>query len=88
MNTTLAIALIIPWVFWGVLMGLLIYAGRSWINVLLFPAGITVLLLAIASLSSVREAFWSSLVLHLFLLVFFVGSYTAFLLKERKKKRL
>jgi hypothetical protein len=88
MNTTLAIALIIPWVFWGVLMGLLIVAGRSWINVLLFPAGITVLLLAIASLSSVREAFWSSLVLHLFLLVFFVGSYIAFLLRERKKKRL
>ncbi len=84
MNTTLIIALIIPWAFWGVLMGLLIMAGRSWINMLLFPVGITILILAIAGLSSVQEAFWASLILHIFLLVFFIGSYILFILKQRK----
>jgi TRAP-type C4-dicarboxylate transport system permease large subunit len=68
-------------------MGLLIAAGRSWINMLLIPAGITVVILAVASLSSVRDAFWASLILHLFLLVFFLGSYISFVLRERKKKR-
>jgi len=87
MSTTLVIALVVPWVFWGVVMGLLIAAERSWINMLLIPVGITVVILAVASLSSVREAFWASLILHLFLLVFFLGSYVSFVLRERKKKR-
>ena len=54
---------------------------------LLIPVGITVVILAIASLSSIREAFWVSLILHLFLLVFFLRSYISFVLGERKKKR-
>ncbi len=86
MSITLAVALVVPWVFWGVLMGLLIAAGRSWINMLLIPVGITVVILAVANLSSVREAFWASLILHLFLFVFFLGSYLFFMLSERKKK--
>ncbi len=86
MNATLVVALVVPWIFWGVLMGLLITGGRSWINMLLIPVGITVVILAIASLSSVRDAFWASLILHLFLLVFFLGSYVSFVLMERKKK--
>ena len=86
-STILAVALVVPWVFWGVLMGLLFTAGRSWINMLLIPAGITVVILAAASLSSAREAFWASLILHLFLLVFFLGSYVSFVLRERKNKR-
>ena len=87
MSTTLVIALVVPWVFWGVVMGLLIAAGRSWINMLLIPVGITVVLLAIASVSSVRVTFWASFILHLFLLVFFLGSFVFFVLSERKKKR-
>jgi hypothetical protein len=86
MSITLAVAWVVPWVFWGVLMGLLIAAGRSWINMLLIPVGITVVILAVANLSSVREAFWASLILHLFLFVFFLGSYLSFMLSERKKK--
>jgi hypothetical protein len=87
MSTTLVVALVVPWVFWGVMMGLLIAAGRSWINMLLIPAGITVVILVVASLSSVRDAFWASLILHLFLFVFFIGSYVSFVFRERKKKR-
>jgi hypothetical protein len=87
MSTTLVVALVVPWVFWGVMMGLLIAAGRSWINMLLIPAGITVVILVVASLSSVRDAFWASLILHLFLFVFFLGSYVSFVFRERKKKR-
>ena len=87
MSTTLAVALVIPWVFWGILMGLLIAGGRSWINMLLIPAGITVVILAIASVVSAREVFWASLILHLFLLVLFLGSYVSFVLRERKKTR-
>ena len=87
MSSTLAVALVIPWVLWGVLAGLLAIAGRSWINVLLIPVGITVLILLIASVSSVWDAFWVSLILHLFLLVYFLGSYISFVLRERKKKR-
>jgi hypothetical protein len=86
MSTTLAVALVIPWVFWGVLAGLLVIAGRSWINVLLIPVGITVLILLIASVSSVWDALWISLILHLFLLVYFLGSYISFVLRERKKR--
>lgn len=86
MNTTLAVALVIPWVFWGIFMGLLIAAGRSWINMLVIPAGITVVILAVSILSSVREAFWASLILHLFLLFYFLKSYVSFVLRERKKK--
>ena len=88
MSAALAIALVIPWLFWGVLIGLLIYAGRSWINILLVPGLITVVILAVASLSSVQDAFWSSLVLYLLLLVFFLASYISFVLGERKKKGL
>ena len=87
MSTTLVVALVVPWVFWGVMMGLLIAAGRSWINMLLIPAGITVVILVVASLSSVRDAVWASLILHLFLFVFFLGSYVSFVFRERKKKR-
>jgi hypothetical protein len=87
MSTTLVVALVVPWIFWGVMMGLLIAAGRSWINMLLIPAGITVVILVVASLSSVRDAFWASLILHLFLFVFFLGSYVSFVFRERKKKR-
>jgi hypothetical protein len=87
MSTTLVVALVVPWVFWGVMMGLLIAAGRSWINMLLIPAGITVVILVVASLSSVRDAFWASLILHLFLFIFFLGSYVSFVFRERKKKR-
>jgi len=87
MSTTLVVALVVPWIFWGVMMGLLIAAGRSWINMLLIPASITVALLVVASLSSVRDAFWASLILHLFLFVFFLGSYVSFVFRERKKKR-
>ena len=87
MSTTLVVALVVPWVFWGVMMGLLIAAGRSWINMLLIPAGITVVILIVASLSSVRDAFWASLILHLFLFVFFLVSYVSFVFRERKKKR-
>ena len=87
MSTTLVVALVVPWVFWGVMMGLLIAAGRSWINMLLIPAGITVVILVVASLSSVRDAFWASVILHLFLFVFFLGSYVSFVFRERKKKR-
>ena len=86
MGSTLAIALVVPWLFWGVLIGLLIYAGRSWVNVLLVPGLITVVILAIARLSSVQDAFWSSLVLHLFLLAFFLWSYIAFVFRERRRK--
>ena len=86
MSTTLAVALVIPWVFWGILMGLLIAAGRSWLNLLQFPVCITVLILIVASVSSVRGAFWTSLILHFFLLVFFLGSYLCFMLGERKNK--
>ena len=86
MSTTLVVALVVPWVFWGVMMGLLIAAGRSWINMLLIPAGITVVILVVASLSSVRDAFWASVILHLFLFVFFLGSYVSFVFRERKKK--
>jgi len=86
LSTALAVALAVPWVFWGVLMGLLIASGRSWINMLLIPAGITVVILTIASLSSVRDAFWASLILHIFLLIYFLGSYTSFVIRERKKK--
>lgn len=86
MSATLVVALVIPWVFWGVLMGLLIAGRRSWINVLLIPVGINVVILAIAGISSVRGAFWASVILHLFLLIFYVGSYLSFVLRERKKK--
>jgi cbb3-type cytochrome oxidase subunit 3 len=54
---------------------------------LLIPAGITVVILAVASLSTDREAFWASFILHLFLLIFFLGSFVSFVLRERKKKR-
>ena len=87
MSTTLIFALVIPWVFWGILMGLLFATGRSWVNMLLIPAGITVLILAVASFSTDREAFWTSLILHLFLFVLFLGSFVSFVLGERKKKR-
>ena len=83
----MAVALVIPWVFWGILIGLLIAGGRSWINMLLIPAGITVVILVIASFVSVRDAFWVSLILHLFLLVLFLGSYVSFVFRERKKTR-
>lgn len=86
MTTTLAVALLIPWVFWGVIMGLLFRSGSSWINLLLIPVGITVVILAVAGFSSDRDAFWTSLFLHVFLLVYLPGSYISFMLRERKKK--
>jgi hypothetical protein len=85
MSTTLVAALVIPWVFWGVLIGLLIAGGRSWTNMLFIPVGITVPILII-SIISVRGAFWASLILHFILLVYFLGSYVSFVLRERKKR--
>ena len=84
MNMTLLVALIIPWVFWSLLTGFLIAAGRSWINMLLIPTCITVVILAIAGLSSIQSAFRTSLILHAFLFVFLLGSYIAFVLRERQ----
>ena len=84
MNTTLVIALLIPWVFWGVLIGFLIVGKRSWIGILLIPVGATVTILIIA-IVSVQEAFWASLILHFILFVYFLVSYTSFMLGERKK---
>jgi hypothetical protein len=84
MNSLLVVALALPWIFWGIFAGLLIVAGRSWINMLLIPAFSTALILAVAGLSSIRGAFWTSLVLHLVLLVFFLGSYVAFVIREQK----
>jgi hypothetical protein len=86
MSITLAVALTIPWVFWGVLAGMLAYARRSWINMLLIPVAITVVLLLVAAIASARDAFWASLVLHLVLLVYFLWSYTSFVRRERAKK--
>ncbi len=85
MSMSQLLALIIPWLFWGILMGLLIVAGRSWINMLIFPVGITILILATAGLASDQQAFWASLILHILLLLFFTGSYILFLLKARNK---
>lgn len=85
MSANLVVALVIPWLFWGTVIGLLIAGGRSWINILLIPAVFTVVILLIARFASDQEAFWSSLILHIFLLVFFVGSYVSFVLRQRKK---
>ena len=51
---------------------------------LLIPAGFTIVILAIAKLSSANNAFWASFIVHLFLLVYFLKSYISFRLKERK----
>lgn len=87
MNITLVSALLIPWVFWGVLMGLLFAAGRSWINMLLIPVGLSVVLLLTADITSDRSVFWASLVLHGVLLIIFLWSYLSFMIGERKNKR-
>jgi len=87
MDTALTVALLVPWIFWGILTGLLIVGRRSWINMLLIPTGITILIFTIASLSSTKEALWASITLHLFLLVLFIVSYISFALKEQKKKK-
>ena len=84
MSTTLVIALLIPWVFWGALMGLLFVAGRSWINFLIFPVVLTVMLLFIANLTSVGSVFRASLILHGTLLVFIFWSYVSFVVKVRR----
>ena len=73
MYMMLAVALVVPWIFWGILTGILIATGRSWMYMLLIPACITAVIQAIAGLSSIRNAFWISLVLHLILLVIFTG---------------
>jgi len=86
MNTDLIWALAIPWVFWGILMVLLLMARRSWINMLLIPIGITVLILMIARLAPAREIFWVSLVSHVVLLAYFVWSVIALELKNRREK--
>ena len=84
MSTTLVVALLIPWVFRGVLMGLLFLAGRSWINLLLIPVAITIVHLLIANFTSVRSVFWASLLLHFVLLIFLLWSYVSFILRERQ----
>jgi hypothetical protein len=86
MSTSLIIALVTPWIFWGILAGLLIYAQRSWINVMFIPVLITLLLLLIAGLSSDEGAFWLSVLLHLFLAIYFIGSYISFVFRETKNK--
>ena len=82
---TLAIALIVPWLFWGTLMVLLFLAGRSWFNLLLIPVGTSIVIFVAARLSSDAEALWASLILHGLLLVFFAGSFLRFWIKDRKK---
>jgi len=86
MNTDLIWALAIPWVFWGILTGLLIMARRSWINMLLIPIGITVLILMIARLAPAWKIFWISLVSHLVLLFYFVWSVISLELENRREK--
>ena len=85
MNTALIIALAIPWIFWGVVMGMLIFAGRSWINMLLMPMAITVLILIVSRAVTSSIAFWISFILHLFLLIFFLVSFVSYLIRQRNK---
>ena len=87
MNTDLTWALAIPWIFWGILTGLLCLAGRSWVNMLLIPVGITAVVLMISRLAPAREIFWASLLLHLVLLVYFIWSAIALELKTRREKQ-
>ena len=49
MSTSMIVSLAVPWVFWGAIIGLAIVAGRSWVNLLLIPVGITVVLLILAA---------------------------------------
>ena len=88
MNGYLVMAIIIPWVFWGIVMGLLIMANRSWINVLLMPVALTVLILAIAGLASAQDAFWASLVLHMLLLIMFLRSFASFRRDKNNNEKL
>ena len=86
MSSTLIISLALPWLIWGVLMVLLMIANRSWIGLILPPLGTTIVLLAVAHLASVREAFWFSLSLHLALLLFFLASYLRFRSQQRNNR--
>lgn len=87
MNATLIMALLVPWVFWGVLMGLLKMAGRSWINLVLIPIGISVVFLIVSGFTSASGVLWLSMLLHILLLLFFFVSFVRFLLAERKGSR-
>lgn len=84
LNTDCLIALIIPWLFWGVLSALLFYAGRSWFNVLMIAALVTIVLLLVTGISSAKDAMWISLLLHLFLLAYFGFSYAVFVLRTKE----
>ena len=82
----LVISLLVPWAFWGILAALLIYAKRSWFNVVLIPVLMTVVILMIAAVASPREAMWFSVLLHLVVFVYFVVSYRSFVTRDRGKK--
>ena len=87
MNTDLVIALLIPWVFWGILAALLCYARRSWFNVLLVAVLVSIPLLLVAAVASARDALWSSLVLHLVALVYFLVSSIGSVRRQRRQKQ-
>ena len=87
MSVSLLVALLIPWIFWGVLMGLLFMAGRSWINLLIIPVGLTAVILLAANFTSDRSVLWGSLGLHAIILIVFLWSYISFMLGQRQDKR-
>lgn len=87
MDNNLLVALLIPWVFWGIFMGLLKYAGRSWINLVVIPFGITVVLLLVAIMVSVKEAFWLSVTAHIVFLLLMVASYLKTKMVENKNNK-
>ena len=62
-------------------------SGRSWVNLLLIPVGITVVLLILAALHSAMEAFRVSILFPFFFLVYFLGSYISFVIRGKRKNR-
>ena len=68
------------------LAALLIYANRSWFNVMLIPVLMTIVILMIAAVASSREAMWFSLLVHLVVFVYFLVSYRSFVIRDREQK--
>jgi hypothetical protein len=66
---------------------LLFYARRSWFNVLMIAVLVSIVLLVVAGVASANDAMWVSLLLHLFLLVYFVFSYVTFVIRERREEK-
>lgn len=87
MSATLIFALLIPWAFRGVFIGLMMAARRSWISMPVIPIAISGVLLFGAKFSSDQPVFVASAVSHLFFLVFFLGSFLSFMLAEQRKKK-